>query len=181
MPYFNVQTVQIIVLALVAVAVLLQVILVIAIFVGVTKMGKTIKEEVEEMHSSVMPIVYNARELMANVTPKIETTVDDLAVVVHAMRTQSKEVETDHPSGHDDVGAAGHSGQDRRRGGRRGQSAREADFGAAGIGQGGRRIAARLRHPFAAYAASSADPRRPGFVCVRAMVPREARLRFNSI
>ena len=94
MPNFDVQTVQIIVLALVAVAVLLQVILVIAIFAGVSKMGKTIKEEVEDMHSSVMPIVYNARELMANVTPKIETTVDDLAAVMHALRTQSKEVET---------------------------------------------------------------------------------------
>ncbi|MGH9599091.1 MAG: hypothetical protein ACRD27_04465 [Terracidiphilus sp.] len=94
MPSFDIQTVQIIVLALVAVAVVLQVILVIAIFAGMGKMGKTVKEEVEDMRSSVMPIVYNTRELLANVTPKIESTVEDLAALIHGLRTQSKEVET---------------------------------------------------------------------------------------
>ncbi|MGH9607798.1 MAG: hypothetical protein ACRD3N_19090 [Terracidiphilus sp.] len=94
MPSFDLQTVQIVVLALVAVAVLLQVILVLAILVGVGKMGKTVKGELEDLRSSVMPIVYNTRELIVNVTPKIEAMVDDLAAVMHGLRTQSSEIES---------------------------------------------------------------------------------------
>jgi uncharacterized protein YoxC len=94
MANFDVQTVQIVVLALVAAAVLLQLIMVVAIFASLAKMGKSIKNEVEDLRSSLMPIVYNTRELMANVTPKLEATVDDLAAVMHGLRTQSKEMET---------------------------------------------------------------------------------------
>lgn len=94
MPNFDVQTVQVVVLALVGVAVLLQVILVIAIFAAMSKMGKSIKDEIEDVRTSVLPIIFNTRELMTSLTPKIEATVDDMAALVHGLRTQSKEVES---------------------------------------------------------------------------------------
>ncbi len=94
MPSLDIQTAQIIVLALVAFAVLLQVILVIAIFAGMGKLTKVVKEEIEDLHSSFMPIVYNTRDLLANVTPKIESTVEDLADLTRGLRVQSKEVES---------------------------------------------------------------------------------------
>jgi methyl-accepting chemotaxis protein len=94
MSSFNVQLVQIVVLALVALAVVLQVILVIAIFVSLGKVTKAIKEEIADMRASIMPIVFDTRELMTKVTPKIEATVEDLAAVAHGLRTQSQDLES---------------------------------------------------------------------------------------
>ncbi|HUA98126.1 MAG TPA: hypothetical protein VMA34_07355 [Terracidiphilus sp.] len=92
MPHFDVETVQIVVLALVALAVLLQVVLVIAIFFAVGKTGKAVKQEFEDLRSSLMPSIYNSRDLLAATKPKIEAAVEDLAVLVHSLRSQSEDV-----------------------------------------------------------------------------------------
>jgi len=94
MPHFDVETVQIVVLALVALAVLLQLVLIIAIFAALAKMGKTIKEELDDIHSAVMPVIFNSRDLLAAAKPKIETTVEDFAVLIHDLRTQSDDFKT---------------------------------------------------------------------------------------
>lgn len=94
MSNFDFQIVQVVVLALVALAVVLQVILVVAIFVSLGKLAKVVKEEIADVRASVMPIVFDTRELLTKVTPKIESTAEDLAEVAHTVRTQSRDLES---------------------------------------------------------------------------------------
>jgi uncharacterized protein YoxC len=47
-----------------ALALLMQAIILLAIYLGITKATKSLKEDVEDMRSSVMPIVEQARTLL---------------------------------------------------------------------------------------------------------------------
>ena len=65
-----------------ALALLMQAILLLAIFLGMRKATKSLKEEIEDVRSSVMPVVNDSRELLtrlSRLTPKLESTVTDAA------------------------------------------------------------------------------------------------------
>jgi vacuolar-type H+-ATPase subunit H len=93
MPNFDQQTVQLIVVAATALALLVQTIVLLAILSTVRKSAKSVHEEIEDLRSAVMPIVYNARDLLARITPRIEATAEDLAAVAQALREQSADVQ----------------------------------------------------------------------------------------
>jgi ABC-type transporter Mla subunit MlaD len=79
-----------------ALALLMQAIILLAIYLGITKATKSLKEDVEDMRSSVMPIVEQARTLLTRLsalTPKIESTVSDAAEVTRKMRAQAEDAE----------------------------------------------------------------------------------------
>ena len=94
MPNLDTQTIQLAVVAVVALALLLQAFVLLAIFVTVRRGVRSIKEEIEDMRSSVMPFVYNSRDLLAKMTPKIEAVAEDIAGVVHGLRKQSTDLES---------------------------------------------------------------------------------------
>lgn len=93
MPNLDSQTIQLVIVAAVAAALLLQTIFLLAILATVRKMARSFKEEVEDLRSSVMPVVYNTRDLLARVTPQIESTVEDLALMARGMRQQTAELQ----------------------------------------------------------------------------------------
>jgi hypothetical protein len=88
------QTIQLIFIAVTAMAVLLQAIILLAIYVAVRRATNSVREEVEDLRSSVMPIIETARDLIVRVGPKIEMTTAELAEIAHGLRVQTTQMES---------------------------------------------------------------------------------------
>ncbi len=93
MPKLDNQTMMLAIVAVTALAVLLQAFILLAIFVAVRKAARSLKEQVEDIHSAAMPIINNTRELLTRVTPYVESTVFDVATMAHGLREQTVQVE----------------------------------------------------------------------------------------
>src|SRR5580658_6167939 len=79
-----------------ALALLMQAIILLGIFLGMRKATKSLREEIEDMRSSVMPVVDDTRELitrLSRLTPKLESTVTDAAELTRSLRAQAADVE----------------------------------------------------------------------------------------
>ncbi len=94
MPNFDPQTVQLIIVAAVALALLLQTIFLLVILVIVRKQARSLREDVEDLRGELLSIIFNARELFAHVAPRIEETAGDLSALTHGLRTQVSDVQT---------------------------------------------------------------------------------------
>jgi len=65
----------------------------VAIFLAVKKAAGSIKEEVDDIRSSVMPVVIKTRDLVDRLSPSVEQGVTDLAAVARVLRAQAAAVE----------------------------------------------------------------------------------------
>ena len=92
MPNLDNQTILLAVVAVTALAVLLQAIILLAIFIAVRKAARSLKEEAEDLRSSLMPIIYNTRDLFTRLAPKVEATVTDVAEMTHGLCEQTTDV-----------------------------------------------------------------------------------------
>ena len=88
------QTILFAIVAVTALAVLLQAIVLLAIYLAIRKAARSLKKEVEDMRSSVMPIVYVTQDILACVAPKIEAAVTDVAAVARGLREQTEVLES---------------------------------------------------------------------------------------
>jgi methyl-accepting chemotaxis protein len=93
MPKLDNQTVQLAMVAAVALAMLVQAIVLLAAFVALRKLAKNISDQVEDIRSSVMPIIDQTRDLVTRLAPKIESTTSDLAVLTRALRDHTADVQ----------------------------------------------------------------------------------------
>jgi len=93
MPHLDNQTIQLALVAAVALAMVIQAIVLLAALAALRKLAKSIREEMAEMRSSVMPVIENTRNLLARVAPKIEQTTSDVAVLTRALRNQVADVQ----------------------------------------------------------------------------------------
>jgi uncharacterized protein YoxC len=103
----NNETIQLACIALIALGVLVQTILLLAMFFGMGKGLLALKEQVEEMKSSVMPTVEKTQALLEKtskfvdrtnafverLSPKVESTATDVAAFVSGVRKQAADVE----------------------------------------------------------------------------------------
>ncbi|HEY1903926.1 MAG TPA: hypothetical protein VGG56_15945 [Terracidiphilus sp.] len=87
-------------IAVAALALLTQAIILLAIYSGMSKAVKSLKQDFEDMKSSVLPtaektrdLVEKSRTLVERVSPKLESTVTDLSELAHLLRTQVTDVE----------------------------------------------------------------------------------------
>jgi methyl-accepting chemotaxis protein len=94
MPKLDNQTIMLAIVAVTALAVLLQVFILLGIFIAVRKATRTLNEQVEELRNAAMPILTNTRDLITRVTPYVESTVVDVAEVAHGLREQTAHMET---------------------------------------------------------------------------------------
>jgi hypothetical protein len=120
MPKLDNQTILLALAAAIVLAVLLQTIILLAMFVTMRKVVGAIREEAENLRAAVMPVIYdtqeilassrvalaNSQELFANsqkflanaqgfltrVSPKIESTASDVADITRVLRTQATEM-----------------------------------------------------------------------------------------
>ena len=93
MPNLDNQTIQLALVAAVALAMLIQAIVLFAALIALRKLAKSIRQEVEDLRSSVMPLIENTRNLLARVAPKIEQTASDLALLTRALRNQTADIQ----------------------------------------------------------------------------------------
>lgn len=96
----NNATIELACIALGALALLIQSIVLLAIFLGMGKATKKMQEEIEDIRSSVMPVVKDTRELVESaralfirLSPKVESTVTDVAEMTRNFRAQAADVE----------------------------------------------------------------------------------------
>jgi signal transduction histidine kinase len=87
------QTIQLALFALVALAMLVQAIVMFAAFIAMRKAARAADEKFEAFQSSVTPLIDNTRALVTRLTPKIEQTADDLAALTHSLRVQTADVQ----------------------------------------------------------------------------------------
>jgi uncharacterized protein YoxC len=92
MPNLDNQTIQLALVAAVALAMLIQAIVLFAALIALRKLAKSIRQEIDDLRSSVMPLIENTRNLLARVAPKIEQTASDLALLTRALRNQTADV-----------------------------------------------------------------------------------------
>ena len=107
MPKLNNEAVELVCIAVTALAVLLQAIVLSAIYVALRKAIGSLRGEVEDLRSSLMPVANNTREvivearalidntrrLFARMAPKAEATASDVARVARGLREQTEELE----------------------------------------------------------------------------------------
>jgi uncharacterized protein YoxC len=96
MPMTNLdnQTIQLVFIAVTALAIVMQAVILLAIFVSVRKAAKSVTDQVENLRSSVMPIIDTTRDLINRVAPKVEATAADLAEIAHGLRVQTVQMES---------------------------------------------------------------------------------------
>jgi ABC-type transporter Mla subunit MlaD len=87
------QTVQLIIVAAVAVTMLLQAIALLAIFSALRNTAAEMRKDIEELRTSVVPVIESARELLAHTGPKIEAAIIDAAAIAHNLRRQTVDVQ----------------------------------------------------------------------------------------
>jgi len=93
MPKMDTQTIMLAFIVVTGLAVLLQTIILLAIFFTLRRAARSVTKQAEELRSAVMPVVYNTRELLSRLTPKVERAVEDLAHVARGLRVQSAEMQ----------------------------------------------------------------------------------------
>jgi uncharacterized protein YoxC len=101
MPNFDSQTVQLVIVAAVALTMLLQAIALLAIFIVVRKSARAMSEEIADLRTTVVhvidkvePVIENVRELLVHTAPKIEAAAIDLAAMSQNLRKQTTDVQT---------------------------------------------------------------------------------------
>jgi methyl-accepting chemotaxis protein len=108
MPKLDNETIELICIAVTALAVLLQAAVLIAMYLALRKTIGSLRQEVEDLRSSLMPVVDNSREFISNsralvdntrrlfarVAPKAESTASDVARVARGLREQTEELES---------------------------------------------------------------------------------------
>jgi uncharacterized protein YoxC len=94
MPNFDTQTIQLVLVAAVAVILLLQTIFLLVILFTVRKMARSLKEEIEGMRLSITSLIGFTRDLLDRVAPHVESTVTDLAQMAHGLRQQTTDLQT---------------------------------------------------------------------------------------
>jgi methyl-accepting chemotaxis protein len=87
--------------AIAALALVTQAIILLAIYLGISKAAKTFIEDFEDIRTSVLPVVSSTRELVrttretiTRLTPKVEATVTDATEITRSLRAQAVDVET---------------------------------------------------------------------------------------
>jgi len=87
------ETIELVFIAIAALALLTQTLILLAIFMAVKKAAGSIKEEVDDIRSSVMPVMQKTRDMVDRLSPAVEQGVIDLAQMARVLRAQSEAVE----------------------------------------------------------------------------------------
>ncbi len=89
MPNANHETLMLVFVALTGLAVLLQAIVLLAIYIALRKTAQSVHDQVEDLRTAIMPVLTESREFLARVGPKLDSVATDLADLAHGLRAQS--------------------------------------------------------------------------------------------
>ena len=110
MSNMNHETIELILIAVTAAAVLLQAFVLLAMYLAIKKSSSSIVEQIEEIKTTITPFVDNAKGFLENakgflerVGPKVEGSATDIADVTRRLRVQAAEVEASAAEVHEFV------------------------------------------------------------------------------
>jgi hypothetical protein len=89
----NTETLLIVFVALTGAAVVLQSVVLLALYFSVRKASESVQNEMIELRAVVLPVATEAREFLARVGPKVESAATDMAEVIKGLRSQSVEMQ----------------------------------------------------------------------------------------
>jgi methyl-accepting chemotaxis protein len=96
---FDNQTILLIVVAVSALAVLLQACILLAILLAVRKLARTLQQDAAdvratavEVRNAVLPILETSRELLNRVAPRVENIATDASELFYALRVQASDI-----------------------------------------------------------------------------------------
>jgi hypothetical protein len=90
----NTQTLLLAFVAFTGVAVLLQAVVLFAIFLAMRKTASSLTAKLEELRTTVVPVLNDTKDFLARVGPKIDSVATDLAELAHGFRTQGAELQS---------------------------------------------------------------------------------------
>jgi hypothetical protein len=90
----NNETVTLIFVIAIAIAVLLQAGILLALFIVVRRSVKKIHSEVELLRANAAPILDHTKDFVKNVTPKLDAVATDLVEIARGLRAQSMEFQS---------------------------------------------------------------------------------------
>lgn len=88
------ETILLVIAAVVALALLAQAVVLLAIFIGTRKAITAAQSELAELRASILPFAKDAREFFVRVAPKVEQTCSDMAALTHVARAQTTELQS---------------------------------------------------------------------------------------
>ena len=92
MPKLDHETLELLLIAVTAVCILFQTILLSATFFSIRKGIKHLTEQIEDLRSSVIPVINHARGFMERVTPKVEETAKNVAEMSQTLKKNATEI-----------------------------------------------------------------------------------------
>ena len=87
------QTIQLFIVAIAGLAVVMQAVVLLAIFFSLKKVASAVQTEIADLRSAVVPLLRTSQDFVTRVAPKIEMTTTDVAVMVHGLRVRTSEME----------------------------------------------------------------------------------------
>jgi signal transduction histidine kinase len=93
MQHLDNQTLEFALFILVALAMVVQAIVMLAAFLFMRKTAGSLIKQLDETHSAIMPLLNTSRDLITRVAPKIEQTGSDLAAITHSLRARTTDVQ----------------------------------------------------------------------------------------
>lgn len=87
------ETIELIFVVVAALALLSQTCILLALFLAVKKTAVSLKEEINDIRGSVIPVMQKTREVVDRLSPSVEQGVTDLAGVARVLRGQAVAVE----------------------------------------------------------------------------------------
>ena len=93
MPVWNNETLLIAFVALTAIALSAQAIILFAIFLSLRKAAKAVKEDIDDLRASILPVVDHTRDVIARLAPMVEAATNDVMEMVRTLREKSVELD----------------------------------------------------------------------------------------
>ncbi|HUX43429.1 MAG TPA: hypothetical protein VMV57_01645 [Terracidiphilus sp.] len=93
MSQLNNDTLLLIFVGVTGLAVLMQAVVLLALFLSVRKTAAAMQNQIEELRSTITPVLTETKSFLDNVGPKIESVASDLAELAHGLRVQSADLQ----------------------------------------------------------------------------------------
>jgi hypothetical protein len=89
----NNETLMLAFVALTGIALSAQAVILLAIFLSVRKAARGVKEDIDELRATIVPVVDNTRDVIARLAPKVEAATTDVMEMVRILRIKSDELD----------------------------------------------------------------------------------------
>jgi ABC-type transporter Mla subunit MlaD len=92
MPKLDHDTLELLLIAVTAICILVQTVLLSVVFISVHKAIKALSSQADDFRASAMPAINNTREFVQRIAPKVEETAKNLAELSRSLKKNATEI-----------------------------------------------------------------------------------------